>query len=279
MAPGQNWWHDNSGLSVPVCWSQYGNQTGSGMQAVEDCLMCGAGLYQDTEGSVDCKSCATGTYQTGSGMETADDCTECVAGRYQPLTGQVSSDACLLCPSDTFQTLTGQVSIAACHACSAHSHSPNGSALQTDYVCAPGYEGANGGTCAQCNSSTWCMSGTANLCPAHSLAAEGSSALTSCLCVPGYFGDAVDPTPCALCLDDYYCPGGAVDLSLACQWGRYSLPGAAAASSCFCPGNASSGPGADSMWSCTCDPHFKQVDDPLSASEWSCEHCVAGEPQ
>jgi hypothetical protein len=117
--------------------------------------------------------------------------------------------------------------------CSAHSHSPNGSALQTDYVCAPGYEGANGGTCAQCNSSTWCMSGTANLCPAHSLAAEGSSALTSCLCVPGYFGDAVDPTPCALCLDDYYCPGGAVDLSLACPWGRYSLPGAAAASSCF----------------------------------------------
>ena len=71
----------------------------------------------------------------------------------------------------------------------------------------------------------------------------------------------MDPVPCALCLDDYYCPGGAVDLTVACPWGKYSLPGAAAASSCFCPGNASSGPGADSMWACTCDPHFKWVED------------------
>ena len=254
-------------------------QTGLGMPALANCTLCAEGNYQDVPRSTNCTLCGAGTYQTGLGMPEEARCSECGSGTYQTGVGLTAVANCLLCPANTFQPLTRQVSQAVCQSCPPLTHSPNGSAIQVDCVCDLGYEGANGGPCTQCNSSVWCRSGTPNPCPAHSLVnGTGAWEITDCLCLPGYYGFALNPVPCALCQADYYCPGQAVNLTLACPYGEYSLPGANASSSCYCPGNASSGPGASSVWSCTCDPGFKPVSsgaDPIVG--WECTHCVAGE--
>jgi hypothetical protein len=204
-------------------------------------------------------------------------CSLCAKGTYSAALGATAAGTCAACGADTYQPNLGAGAAAACLACPDHSHYYTGGTQREDCVCNWGYEGPNGGPCAACNSSGFCVSGVYSPCRQFSsTVAPGAHLQTDCYCNPGYYGDVATGGGCGQCLSGSYCPGGAVNLITACPWGRYSPGGAVDVTGCYCPANSHSGPGAINEGMCTCDPGFKKV-----ASEgyppFSCAACGVGE--
>ena len=88
------------------------------------CSSCAAGTFKDTEGSVACTVCPSGT-TSQAGSDAATDCvcvagfsgpnggpcTSCGAGKYKTLAG---SAACTDCLSNSYHDLTGRTAASAC---------------------------------------------------------------------------------------------------------------------------------------------------------------------
>lgn len=138
-----------------------------------------------------------------------------------------------------------------------------------------------GGTCTQCTSSQWCLNGMANPCPLNSIGVAGGSSLSQCRCKAGYHGDTTlvgYPTLCQFCKENYYCPGGGVNLTVACLDGKYSPAGSDDVGDCNCPQYASSQQKASELKECVCQAgYYKVYSVSAVLGGWQCERCKPGQ--
>jgi hypothetical protein len=102
--------------------------------------------------------------------------------------------------------------------------------------CNAGYYGS-GFSCTGCSANYWCVGNASNVCPQNTNSLPLSGTQNDCLCNAGYFGNgSVEATsPCGLCFAGYYCPGGNLNLSVACPTNATSAAGASNVTQCFCP--------------------------------------------
>ena len=152
---------------------------------VDPCL---AGFYSLDDAQA-CVACGAGTYSGAVLATSAGTCIPCESGKFSTSLAANSSTTCRDCPAGTYFEGTGGQSVSVCLPCPANSSSFNGSRLLQSCVCNGGFQGPNGGPCAPCNTSVWCLFGRANPCPPNSRSAALSSSLAQCRCNPSYFGD------------------------------------------------------------------------------------------
>lgn len=149
---------------------------------------CPAGYFSYADAQA-CTSCGAGKYSGTVTATTEQTCISCEAGKYSASLAASSVDTCANCPANFYFSGSGGASIAVCLECPSNSSSYAGSKLVQACICNGGYSGPNGGPCAACNSSVWCLNGQANPCPANSMSKPLSASLASCLCLPGFYGD------------------------------------------------------------------------------------------
>jgi hypothetical protein len=153
--------------------------------------------------------------------------------------------------------------------CPLNTISSNGSRLQTDCYCKPGYYGivganvsegyspcalclmnryCNGGNhmavcppgtksmpgsdlsgCTPCAEGEYCQNGLVGICPMNSWSPSGSDEVEDCACQPGYYGTRGN---CTLCEVGFYCPGNPT--RYACTANAVSPIGSVTAEQCFC---------------------------------------------
>lgn len=152
---------------------------------VEECIP-GYYSYDDAQ---TCTACGAGKYSTAYTATTEMTCVACESGKYSSSLAASNSQFCLDCPVNTYFDGTSGQSVNACTACPGNSSSYAGSRLLQACVCDGGFMGPNGGPCAACNASVWCLNGQANPCPTNSKSQPLSSSLAACLCLPGFYGD------------------------------------------------------------------------------------------
>lgn len=226
-------------------------------------------------GSDTCTSCAAGKYSTTPSANSESACVACAAGKYSAVVGASTEATCQNCGANTYSGTSAGTSVAVCLGCPSQASSPEGSSKVTDCVCNPGYKGANGAACTACGTTEWCFAGGSNPCPQFSTAAPRSSSREQCLCNPGYFGD---PSLCQFCKEDHYCPGGAVNLTIACVGGKYSLAGSDAENDCNCPEQATSRQKASEAAQCICNSgYYKEYSSAAVLGGWTCQLCKPGE--
>jgi hypothetical protein len=175
----------------------------------------------------------------------------------------LSDSPCKLCMSNFW--CRGE----ALNICPLNTVSNNGSSLQTDCYCKPGYYGqvqlgmdsgyspcsicpmnyrCDGGNsmlacppgtkslpgatlaqCFSCDPGEICQDGVVGQCPPNTYALLGSKSIDDCICMPGYYGSRGN---CVQCESGAYCPGGTNKTN--CTANAVSPPGATAAFQCFC---------------------------------------------
>ena len=226
-------------------------------------------------GSDTCTSCEAGKYSTTASADSSAACVSCSAGKYSAVVGAASATTCTSCAANTYSGTVAGTSADVCLACPLNSSGPMGSQVVTNCVCDPGYAGANGQPCRACGTSEWCLAGASYPCPPHSNSSARSSRLDQCLCNPGYFGD---PTLCQFCKEDHYCPGGAVNLTIACLDGKYALAGSDDPSDCSCPEHSTSQQKSSQATQCVCESgYYKVYSSAAALGGWTCQLCKPGE--
>ena len=157
-----------------------------------------------------------------------------------------------------------------------YSSQPGAGSLDSCLACVTGYYTTSTGstTCLGCGSGSYTTNGTnCTACPAKTFTAAGVSNATSikqCLCIGGYVGDITLAGGCASCPINYYCAGGAVNLSAACPTGTFTSGGASAVSQCSCTANA-----VANISGCGCVPGYVQVTNASNLGGWQCNPCPA----
>lgn len=74
------------------------------------------------------------------------------------------------------------------------------------------------------------------------------------------------------CKQDYWCPGGGVNLLYACPSGLYSTPGSDSVSQCRCPDFSRSDSAAGNVSLCTCNAgYYKVVNASNKLGGWQCQ--------
>jgi len=254
--------------------------TVSGMTSSATCSQCWAGTFSTGSGmpsSVACTACVAGTFLTGLGAPAAASCQACIAGTYSGVVQATNSSVCTNCSAGSYSATTGASQASACTACPlvTYSNQPGGASLQSCLPCATGFYTASTGStaCAGCGAGSYSTNGSNCFpCPAHSFTPAGISNATSlkqCLCVAGYVGD-VSLAGCVACPINYYCAGGAANLSAACPAGTFTLGGAGLVSQCVCTANA-----VANVSGCGCVPGYVQVTNASNLGGWQCNPCPA----
>ena len=140
------------------------------------------------------------------------------------LVAPAHGQTCDICPEDHYCRNKDK------YQCTENSHSNAGSGVIEACVCGAGYFGANGATCNECDSNSYCTGGNSkNSCSSNSEAPTGSDALVDCICAAGYYGD----------------PGG---VCTRCEVGSWCSNGVKNT----CPDNTSSLVGSDELIDCKC---------------------------
>lgn len=243
---------------------------------------CPAGSYSESGSSV-CTNCPAGSYSQTSSATALGDCISCDAGKYSNVSGASRADACINCHPGKYSVTVGGSSEEVCLSCPVNSYSAAGSQALTGCVCDAGFSGPNGGPCAMCGINVWCLNGKLNPCPLNSVSPAQSGYISQCLCKPGFYGDASVPTPdsatiCSICKENHFCPGGAVNYTVACADGKYSLPGSDDVGDCKCPDHAVSRQMSSESKQCVCQPgYYKIYSTSATLGGWRCEICLPGQ--
>ncbi|KAJ1481214.1 hypothetical protein T484DRAFT_1899763 [Baffinella frigidus] len=316
-----------NGVACIACPAgSYKDTTGTGV-----CTLCAENKYSTVAASADpttCLSCPTFTFAMEGSNELTDctclagysasnagtACGACPPGTTKPAAG---TGTCSACPAATYSGVEAHAS--ACTVCPAATSSPGGSVAVAACTCLPGYTGADGVACSACPAGTWkaaagsggCTAcgadrysaGVARTgvdecseCAAHASAPPSSDNKTVCVCDDAYFGPLGGP--CALCLQNQWCQGGATFncpqsstspagssdlLHCKCFPGFIGAPGGpcqTCALDQYCPGGDEeiscpaltfSLGGSDVVTDCTCLPGYK------GAAGGPCSECQTGQ--
>lgn len=171
-----------------------------------NCYTCSSGKYQTGTGvtmSSGCLNCVAGSYSTGLGSPALAQCLLCQAGAYSTVLGAPASDRCLICQAGAYSTVLGAPVSAQCLLCQAGSYST----------------GVGAPTSAQCSS---CIAGKYS-----TFLGATTSALCS-LCQAGTYVTGVGSGSSSLCAGcgtgRYSTTLGAVSsgVCLACAGGKFS---------------------------------------------------------
>ena len=196
------------------------------------CEACAEGAYKDFIGNNSCVVCPANANTIKTSADSMDDCL-CNAGYVASIDGD---EACAACLQNTFTITQGSPS---CLSCPEHSGTEGPASTFADCKCQAGYtQGGYGESfCVACAAGQYKAAlsmAPCTQCPADMFGPVGASALTNCTCNAGF--EKSNPSACASCAADAYCPGA--DAKLAC------------------PGNSSAPRRAASIDACVCLPGF-----------------------
>ena len=191
---------------------------------------------------VNCQSCQTGKYNTGSGVTMSSLCTSCITGTYSTVLASPNSSTCLSCQSGTYQTATGASNSSQCTLCHAGTYFTGAGAITslTCQTCLPGKFSTSLGafdasTCQNCEAGTFATisgavsSSICSSCAAGTFAASSGSVNCSG-CLSGTFS-LTRASACDTCSLGTFSNGQASTCT-ACQPGYFALDGAPSCTPC-----------------------------------------------
>ena len=200
-----------STIGSAACESCQQNSQSPQASVSEEACQCNAGYQENIVGV--CMACSKGKYKT---VASHDQCTQCRSDSNTALYGSTSAshclcnsgyydneDMCVQCASGTYKTNLGDEF---CTSCPNDSLSPEGSTLETQCICNPGFSTSESGaliSCTACGANFYENGYDACVqCPDHSQSQALSSVISDCICNAGFTG--VDGGPCVACLAGKY---------------------------------------------------------------------------
>ena len=234
------------------------------------CISCAMGKYSTSPCSTSCRSCDSGTYQSGTGMTAESNCKPCKAGKFSTVSGRSSESDCISCPAGTFsenQTST------ACLLCTPGKYlSMSGKSHCID--CSLGmyqtfYGQKSSSDCIGCSAGHFLEYYPVFTCAACSpgtfQTGNGMASLLDCIsCSPGTYQSFDAATSGEACIEcepgKYLSSSGSSSASncLACTAGKYStVVGAPSEYSCKCCESVSLEPKSAATICTTCELPFE----------------------
>ena len=245
---------DWSGVNCETCQSGKYN-TGTGITMSSRCLSCTAGTYstgQAVSSSSQCASCHAGTYQTGTGASLSSACQNCQSGTYSTASGASGGETCANCWVGKYGTGQGIASSSFCTDCPAGVYSYAG--MSACLLCAAGKYKLDPG-CAVCSDQT-----DADCEPCYSGSASNQTGRpTFCdWCLAGTYSFPASTAGALVC---ERCGNGTVAMwegmgtCSSCALGKYAPVGASACQDC---------------------PFHTYLDLPYAGGVQDCKACPAG---
>ena len=240
-----------SGVNCETCQSgKY--STGTGVTMSSQCLSCVSGTYstgQAVSSSSQCASCQAGTYQTGTGASLSSACQNCQQGTYSTASGASAGVTCANCFTGKYGTGQGFSSSSSCTDCPAGAYSYAG--MTACLLCAAGKFKLDPG-CAVCSDQT---DADCESCYSGSASNQTGRTFFCDQCLPGTYSFSYGALACEPCGNGTIAAWEGMATCSSCALGKYAPAGSSACQDC---------------------PFHTYLDFPYAGGIQDCKACPAG---